>query len=665
MGSNKQRTAAPAPLQYCPSCRRHFENRTHAFCPTDGSPLLETPRELPRPGHLLDHRILLGEVLATGGMGVVFRAFDLNERRDLAVKVLRPEFSADVGVVRQFYREARASRRLSHPHIVRVHEFGRSADGQLYLAMELLTGFSLADVLADRYRLRVATTLHLGRQICAALEYAHRHGTVHRDLKPENIQLVPTEAGPDHVKMLDFGIARVLAFDREGDSEGGRLIAGTPVYMSPEQIRGIPADPRSDLYALGVLLYEMLVGGPPFSDDDPVETCRRHLREEVRPFAGRVAERLPDGLERLVLQLLAKNPARRPANAAAVGRLLEGLAQADHVGAPAACVPAADEDPTRALPTLNFAGLPEAGGARPAVAPGPSARDDQATLIETDGNPFLRAERPQAQLTALWLCEACGHLHAALVGRCSHCGARLRQPLVGVPAVAPQRAERETPAWHPQTHGRVAAGVRPRELALLHAVFGGTAGDGRWRPGHVVRQRLEEPLARWLLACRAVGGRALASDDPGVLQVVFGLDEPRSPDWLTQAADEAAALVAAVNAAGSRAGEDLRVRVGLAGGAVYWPEAGAPDLAGLLHGSRVELAIRLARTCPPGQVLLNEWCGRRLEKSFHNRTFDAIRVREKATSETLYTLGPAISARVGTARPATRPAGPEPAVLAM
>jgi predicted Ser/Thr protein kinase len=256
------------------------------------------------PGTVIAGRYRVLEVIGEGGMGTVYRAEQPALRRQVALKVVRPELSADASMVARFEREAYASSRITSPHVVVVHDFGRDDSGVLYLIMELLEGESLATRMEREGALSLARSLAICRDVARALEVAHAAGIVHRDLKPDNVFL--TAQGD--VKVLDFGIARIV--EGPGGSTVGNatmtgMIVGTPVYMSPEAITRAPVGPPTDLYALGIMLYEMLAGQPPFMADEAVLLMSQHLTA------------LPQPLEKLVPSL-----AKKPAVLALVRRLL-------------------------------------------------------------------------------------------------------------------------------------------------------------------------------------------------------------------------------------------------------------------------------------------------------------------------------------------------------
>jgi len=252
-------------------------------------------------------------------MGAVYLADQPSVGRQAVVKVMHPGLSADPAVAPRFEVEARAASQLNHPHIITIYNYGAMEDGTLFLAMEHVNGPSLEEVVQQGplSHGRVAT---IGAQICDALAEAHSHGVVHRDLKPSNIMLTQVGRQQDFVKVLDFGIAKVegVKMTRTGS------VIGTPQYMSPEQLRGDPLDGRSDLYALGGILYQMVSGELPFQADTAAGYMHKHLNEPpVSPALRNPEVEVPPALEAVILRALAKDPAERYQDAEAMGRALE------------------------------------------------------------------------------------------------------------------------------------------------------------------------------------------------------------------------------------------------------------------------------------------------------------------------------------------------------
>lgn len=252
---------------------------------------------------------LLGE----GGMGVVFKARHQLMKRIVAIKMLHPHL-ADQGKIKRFRQEAEAAAKLSHPNVITVFEFDITEQGRPYLVMDFLEGVSLSDVIKEQGRVPLERMLELAIQACEGLGHAHSNGIVHRDLKPSNIMLVQTEEQWDSVKIVDFGIAKIIPIEGEDLqklTQTGELF-GSPCYMSPEQCMGLKLDARSDIYSFGCLLYESLVGVPPFKSSHMYETFHKHLNEMppalVIPGSCRaVLERL----DAVVFKTMEKNPDKR------------------------------------------------------------------------------------------------------------------------------------------------------------------------------------------------------------------------------------------------------------------------------------------------------------------------------------------------------------------
>ena len=243
----------------------------------------------PYLGTVLAGRYRVNKALGAGGMGVVYRAEHVHMKKAVAVKILHKHMTAMPEVVARFEREAVAAGRIEHPNVAGATDFGRLDDGSFYLALEYIEGKSLSSLLEGGGALPEVRALVITRQIADGLAAAHAAGIIHRDLKPENVMLVERDGVPDYVKVLDFGIAKVPVEEAEGQklTQIGTIF-GTPQYMSPEQGQGHTVDARADLYALGVMLYEMLAGKLPFFGDEMVVLITRHILEAPPP--------LPDGI---------------------------------------------------------------------------------------------------------------------------------------------------------------------------------------------------------------------------------------------------------------------------------------------------------------------------------------------------------------------------------
>ncbi len=274
---------------------------------------------------VFNNRFRIQQLIARGGMGKVYRAVQVPLGRTVALKVLNPSFTAEQldNFQRRFFLEAAIAARLSHANTVTVFDFGKSDDDIFYIAMEYLQGVSLRTALQREHGLGIARTLHIAMQIGNALREAHQLGAVHRDLKPANVFLLQRGSDSDFVKVLDFGLVKHIALDdNDSITQPGKFL-GSPGYMAPEQIRGKKVDARCDIYALGVLLYEMLAGTPPFVRTGPIETMMAHVHDPV-PLLGQAhpTRRIPQQLAAVVERCLAKDPAQRYAS---MDALLEAL----------------------------------------------------------------------------------------------------------------------------------------------------------------------------------------------------------------------------------------------------------------------------------------------------------------------------------------------------
>ena len=300
----------------------------------------------PLAGSVVGERYRLIERIGEGGMGAVYRGEHTLMKKVVAVKLLHPELGRLDEVAKRFEREAQSASRLSHENIIQVTDFGRTPSGQLFLVMELLRGESLAELLARERALPPARAVAIARQILLALDHAHAQGVVHRDLKPANIMLVSrTSMMPvagtnplspnDRVKILDFGIAKMSDPASDADAATGAtratplteagVVFGTPEYMSPEQATGESADGRADLYACGVILFEMLAGRRPFESESRVGLLAMHLTAAPPPLR-RFAPEAPAALEAVVLRALEKRREQRFATAAELLAALDAAA---------------------------------------------------------------------------------------------------------------------------------------------------------------------------------------------------------------------------------------------------------------------------------------------------------------------------------------------------
>ena len=266
-------------------------------------------------GILLNDRYQLLEKLGSGGMADVFRARDLMLDRYVAIKVLRKDYSINPEFQNHFRMEARSAANLSHPNIVTVHDFG-FADNLLYIVMELIPGKDLKQLIRERGRFTVEQGIPLLVQACAGLGYAHRAGLVHCDVKPHNMLVSPD----GRLKVTDFGIARALATMTPGERTD--VVWGSPLYFAPEQALGEAPTPASDVYSLGVVMYELFCGTPPFTASSADELARLHISARPIPIREYIPD-IPTALEEIISKVLSKEPSARYRTADQLGRVLQ------------------------------------------------------------------------------------------------------------------------------------------------------------------------------------------------------------------------------------------------------------------------------------------------------------------------------------------------------
>jgi serine/threonine protein kinase len=323
-------------VKLCSIC--HIENPDDSkFCQHCGSPLLEVTGvpEDPFLGRLFLGKFRIDRVLGQGAMGKAYLAEHIVLGKKVCIKILHPHLAGDENLARRFLREARAASRLNHPNSIQISDFGTTEDGTLFIAMEYLEGVDLRRLLRKEFPLSPARVVRILGQVLSALEEAHDQSVIHRDLKPENIMVVQSKTQKDLVKVLDFGIAKI----QESGVEGGTLtvagiVCGTPEYMAPEQARGDPLDRRVDIYAAGVILYQMLTGELPFKAESALATVTKHLTEvPVPPRQRRPDLSIDPELERICLKAMEKDRERRFSSALEMKEALEAaVGQAEASG---------------------------------------------------------------------------------------------------------------------------------------------------------------------------------------------------------------------------------------------------------------------------------------------------------------------------------------------
>lgn len=369
-------------LTRCPICSKDAPEGSR-FCPFCGAKLLTQAIRKTDPliGKVLAGKYKVLERIGSGAMGSIYRAEHTALSKPIVIKVLHRHLVGDESHIKRFHREARAASRLNQPNCISVLDFGQTEDGWLYICMEFVSGKDLCRILFEEKLLDAERTVRIASQVLDALDEAHNQGVIHRDLKPENIMVERLRMNPDFVKVLDFGIAKIRDSDGRGDSSGFKtatgMVFGTPEYMSPEQVRGEDLDGRSDLYSLGIVLYQMLTGELPFTGESVLEIATKHLTEPPVPLQARRPD-LPPALCAVVHRLLEKKRERRYATAAeAKAALVASLAG---IGLTHPPTPGQPPGPARDLSTRTTDRVrpdpanPEGagGGARGAGAPAPA-----------------------------------------------------------------------------------------------------------------------------------------------------------------------------------------------------------------------------------------------------------------------------------------------------
>ena len=449
----------------CPQCRKRTDG---PFCPHDGYATVVAERfEGPNErlvGKVFDGRYRVEALVGLGGMGAVYRAVQLSMNRPVALKILRPEFATNLDQVRRFQTEARAASKLDHPNTIRVHDFGQSEDGHLYLVTELLEGESLAALMRRVGALAPGRAASIICQILKALSEAHAHGIVHRDLKPENIFLKRLHGEQDFVKVLDFGIAKVQGRRGKSLTTTGTVV-GTPLYMSPEQAQGVEVGVASDIYAVGAVLYELLSGRPPFEGETAMAVMMAHIQSALAPLPLGDDPSLR-GLSDLVARCLEKSPSRRPASADALREALEDFMY-DFDGED---VPIAEPSE----PSIDMAARPTVGESSPlaptaAFVRSVQARDTgeagltrEAALVAGIG--ARRRGMVVALAAALALVAGFAALNASQRGDTTlqPFAAGVQQPpdIAGTPSIGPERGARLGPAVVTASPAGASAAVR-------------------------------------------------------------------------------------------------------------------------------------------------------------------------------------------------------------
>jgi len=428
-------------MRYCPICETSFEDHVRR-CPTDDVRTLVVDEGMTKfVGRVLDQRWRLLNLIGEGGMGAVFEGRQISVERPVAVKLIRAEFAKEELIVSRFFREAKVMSTLQHPNIITMLDFGQDeATGALYLVMELLRGKPLSQLLEQRHQFTLAEVVQLGEQLAGALAEAHGQNIIHRDLKPDNLFVDRVQDRGLHLTLLDFGIARV------DDNKVTKLtrtgaIQGTPTYMAPEQVEGVGILPQTDLYAVGVILYEIIAGHEPFRGEGLMQILMAHLTTPPPDLATNwaLAEPVCPSLVAVVHRLLQKSPEDRYADAIELLRDLQSI-QAS-LGEPRDLGFAATLDPAHlqpfvrpvpsgpmrlpsgtAVPVMSAPPSPSAAesSAPPRSAAPPPARDEwsmtSADPPRSAAPTVVPPTSPARRSGAIWFAVAAAVLLLAVVG---------------------------------------------------------------------------------------------------------------------------------------------------------------------------------------------------------------------------------------------------------
>ena len=422
-------------MKICPVCQTRFED-THVFCPHDGARLEPMPRQLAttaepvvpdlsanaidpeNPDNLVGKTIFgdyhIRKKLGEGGMGAVFLAENKSIDQRLAIKVLHGDAAQNAELVERFNREARAISRLTNQNIIRVFVFGRTPEGLLYLAMEFVEGKPLRDLIEKEGQLSELRAINIMRQTLHALNEAHELGIVHRDLKPDNIMITKFRGVDEFVKVLDFGIAKVKEpGGNQAKLTQAGIVYGTPEYLSPEQAQAKELDGRSDLYSMGIILYEMITGTVPFQSKTAVTILAAHVYDPPAPPSQKTRRPVHPKMERIIMKALHKDPTKRYQTAMAFLEDLENL-EAELSGGTATKTTVLDASQVAAL--IGVSRARQAQGAAdtapspspvPAVAPA-AAQAGAVPVQATQARPSTpTTAAPPANNTVLYLVIVC------------------------------------------------------------------------------------------------------------------------------------------------------------------------------------------------------------------------------------------------------------------
>ncbi len=395
----------------CPECGTECADDAK-FCPTCGSSLIaakQDSNEDPFIGKKIKGNFLIESKLGEGGMGVVYKATQLSLDKPVAVKVLHKHlFSADKSIALRFQREAKSASKIEHPNCINIIDFGQIEDeGSLFIAMEFIHGRPLTDIIQEEFPLERKRIAKILAQVCSVLAEAHSKGIVHRDMKPDNIMIIDRPEEPDFVKVLDFGIAKLM--DRQGPKltmDG--MVCGTPEYMAPEQAMGKDLDARADIYAVGCILYEMLTQHVPFEDDSYQVILTSHVRDmPMTPSQRRPDLQIDPELEAICMKALQKDPAARFQDCVEMKHAFEAVLEHDKPQTASASAPPAAPKGGTAMwtagstpPGMAAPGSVATGAATPSQQPPQTPNATMAMQTPQPSSPPPQPQTPPAPTMA-------------------------------------------------------------------------------------------------------------------------------------------------------------------------------------------------------------------------------------------------------------------------